>query len=227
MKLVTHSIKTGKGRSFEDIIASFSKANTVKTASADAVKTAETVAVATEEEEVKEAAGIDNFGDKRAEPFGKKKDEDDDKKDDDKKDDDKEDDDKKEAEIEVEIRKEAEIEVEIRIAGEGAEESEAEDKVKVASKCTCCDDKCGECEDCKGCEGCDGEDCKGCEGCDGEDCKGCKSCMAASSNEKTKIADGPRFQKIANLDDKSKTWLVEYWSKLYPREYAEAMTADK
>jgi hypothetical protein len=29
------------------------------------------------------------------------------------------------------------------------------------------------------------------------------------------------------LDDKSKTWLVEYWSKLYPREYAEAMTADK
>ena len=48
--------------------------------------------------------------------------------------------------------------------------------------------------------------------------------MSADAKEEIKVA---RYQKIANLDGKSKAWLINYWKNLYPPEYADAMTADK
>lgn len=36
-----------------------------------------------------------------------------------------------------------------------------------------------------------------------------------------------KFTKIANLDDKSKKWLKEFFSMIYMPEYADAMVADK
>jgi len=36
-----------------------------------------------------------------------------------------------------------------------------------------------------------------------------------------------KYVKLANLDDKTKSWLGDYWKKLYPPEYVDAMLADK
>jgi len=98
--------------------------------------------------------------------------------------------------------------------GDGDQEksSEASDETKTAGHCLCPDD----CE-CKGGK-------KLCSnGCDS------KACMASSAKTETKEAEktSPRFVKIANLDGKSKAWLLDYWKNLYPAEYAEAMVADK
>lgn len=53
-------------------------------------------------------------------------------------------------------------------------------------------------------------------------------------DEETKEADTKEqkqekvaFVKIANLDEKTKSWLRDYWSQLYPPEYVDAMLADK
>lgn len=35
------------------------------------------------------------------------------------------------------------------------------------------------------------------------------------------------FVRLANLDDKTKSWLRTYWRNLYPEEYVEAMLAEK
>ena len=59
MKFVTDKINTGKGKSFDDLIKDFISKKEVKTASAN-VQT--------------KKANLDNFGDKKAEPFGAKKD---------------------------------------------------------------------------------------------------------------------------------------------------------
>ena len=37
----------------------------------------------------------------------------------------------------------------------------------------------------------------------------------------------PGYVKLANLDNKSRSWLSEYWKKLYPVEFVDAMLADK
>lgn len=45
--------------------------------------------------------------------------------------------------------------------------------------------------------------------------------------EEKKEASATKYIKTANLDEKSKTWLKEYWNGIYPEGFADAMTADK
>lgn len=49
----------------------------------------------------------------------------------------------------------------------------------------------------------------------------------SEDKEEKKSSAAPKFQKVANLDGKSKSWLKEYWADIYMPEYADAMTADK
>lgn len=42
-----------------------------------------------------------------------------------------------------------------------------------------------------------------------------------------KKAQSNRFIKISNLDEKSKDLLRKYWSKIYPKDFVDAMLADK
>ncbi len=60
-----------------------------------------------------------------------------------------------------------------------------------------------------------------CKECDCDPCECKKSKCAETKSASTK------FVKVANLDDKSKSWLREYWKELYPPEFVEAMLADK
>jgi len=53
---------------------------------------------------------------------------------------------------------------------------------------------------------------------DGEECPNASDKEASSKM---------KFVKIANLDDKTKTWLSDYWKNLYPAEYVDALLADK
>ena len=54
---------------------------------------------------------------------------------------------------------------------------------------------------------------------DGEECPKCEEEKEAKAQ--------PKFVRLANLDDKSKSWLGDYWKKLYPADYVDAMLADK
>jgi hypothetical protein len=42
-----------------------------------------------------------------------------------------------------------------------------------------------------------------------------------------KKASTPKFVKIAKLDPKTKAWLKDYWTNLYPAEYVDAMIQDQ
>lgn len=56
----------------------------------------------------------------------------------------------------------------------------------------------------------------------------CEECKKANSACTCKKAEKKvKFVKIANLDDKTKSWLKEYWSKLYPTDYVDAMLSEK
>ena len=96
--------------------------------------------------------------------------------------------------------------------GDQKKSEAAEEEIKEASKCSCCDKKCKSCKDCKSCKS----------------CKAARGCLASDKSEtKTAATEMPRFVKVANLNDKSKTWLRKYWRNLYPEAYVEAMLADK
>jgi hypothetical protein len=44
---------------------------------------------------------------------------------------------------------------------------------------------------------------------------------------KNKAEVEKKFVKIANLDDKTKSWLRSYWENLYPKEFVDAMLSSK
>jgi len=46
-------------------------------------------------------------------------------------------------------------------------------------------------------------------------------------DEEEKEASGPKFVKVANLNAKNKTFLREFWTKIYPSDFVEALLADK
>jgi hypothetical protein len=62
-----------------------------------------------------------------------------------------------------------------------------------------------------------------------EDCggEGEKPCKAESKVEAKKAEVKMEFVKIANLDGKNKSWLRKFWRQLYPEQYVDAMLADK
>lgn len=49
----------------------------------------------------------------------------------------------------------------------------------------------------------------------------------AGDGDQKKASKSTKFVKIANLDDKTKSFLRKYWESLYPKEYVDAMIADK
>ncbi len=62
---------------------------------------------------------------------------------------------------------------------------------------------------------------------DTEDTEDTEETKETETDESAEASSSPKYVKIANLDDKSKSWLRTYWSELYPPEYVDAMVADK
>lgn len=54
-----------------------------------------------------------------------------------------------------------------------------------------------------------------------------KPSAITDKNKKTEAAQGPKFVKVAKLNGKTRAFLKDYWSRLYPADYAEAMLAEK
>ena len=136
---------------------------------------------------------------------------------------------------------------------EAESKDEKKDVAKTASHCPCPDDCVCKGGDRQCDNGCEAKACmaseekeiktagcfckKDCPG--GSECNcGCNICGKASadkddkesadkSESKVATTEMPRFMKVANLDDRTKTWLRKYWKNLYPPEYVEAMLADK
>jgi len=74
--------------------------------------------------------------------------------------------------------------------------------------------------------GCDcGPDCD-CPGKAGGDCE-CKSCHADTKKDVKEAVAAPKFVKVSDLNDKSKSWLRDYWRNIFPDAYVDAMLADK
>jgi len=62
------------------------------------------------------------------------------------------------------------------------------------------------------------------EGCGGE---GEKPCSAEAKVEEKKSETKKQFVKVANLDGKNKAFLRKFWRQLYGEEYVNALLADK
>jgi len=238
MKFVTDKINTGKGKSFDDLIKDFISKKEVKTASAN-VQT--------------KKANLDNFGDKKAEPFGAKKDDKEVEKKDEVEVEAKTETEKKEVEAsdkgnvvkDEEGASSGQLEVEpLHQEGESTPtpHKDGDKKEASADKGDKCKDECpstGQPE-WEGKNTNDPDAGKHREG-DGDQ----KAAAAKSSTKKAECEaeesedekqedekecsakSETKFIRIANLNDKSKKWLAEYWKNLYPAEYVDAMLSDK
>ena len=223
MKFITNRISTSKAGQFSDFVKKLAESN------ASLAKTAAT------EAPVKKA-NLDNLGDKKAPPFGKEK------ADEEKKAPEKEGEKKEEccatSEKEVKVAKEdrkpnkdGEVVVEMQemdpVGGtntgkpEGEKKKEAKAKAsKVAANSdvdpankgvTHTPDKC-----------CGAPTSKGDDG-----SEGAKSGKSEAKSEEKKEAHSRRMTRIANLDSKTKAEWKKYWGNLFPKEYVDAMFADK
>lgn len=229
MKFITNRISTSKAGQFSDFVKKLAESN------ASLAKTAAT------EAPVKKA-NLDNLGDKKAPPFGKEKE----KTDGEKKAPEKEGEKKEEccatAEKEVKVAKEGkkpnkdgEVVVEMQemdpVGGtntgkpEGEKKKEAKAKAsKVAANSdvdpankgvTHTPDKC-----------CGAPTSKGDDGSEGAK-SGKSEAKSEAKSEEKKEAHSRRMTRIANLDSKTKAEWKKYWGNLFPKEYVDAMFADK
>ncbi len=230
MKFVTNRISTGKSSSFGDFVQKLASSNAAlnKTASS---------------EEVTKKANIANFGDKKANPFGKK--EADPAKKDEKETSDKKD--EKEAcaatsEKEVKVAKETckenkdgECHVEKQemdpVGGTntgkpGGEKKKASNSdVDAANKgVTHKVDECCGAPTSKSDDGSEGAKSSKSEP-KSEPKSESKEEPKSESKEEKKASC--RFVRIANLDSKTKNDWKKYWKNLYPSEYVDAMFADR
>ena len=212
MKFITNKISTGKAQSFGDFIKKLAESN----------------------ESLTKTANIANFGDKKAEPFGKAKGE----KKEDKKEENKEGVEKEScgtacasSEKEVKIAKEeckenkdGECHVKKQkmdpVGGTNTGKPEGEKKkASVAKKADNSeipaankgvvhkvDECCGAPTSGDGSEGSKGE---------------------TKKEEPKKEASSRRMTRIANLDSKTKNEWKTYWKKIYPSAFVDAMFADK
>jgi len=234
MKLITNRISTAKDRNFDDFVADFKSKRNIKTAS---VKTAE--------QEEAESSGqlkvepLHQTGESttmpKAGPSAKK------------------DDGEKAAAADTDPEKEGKDSGQPK--AEGSEKFTNDPKVpskeekagsarvaKVAAHCEKCD---GKDEDAKcTCE------CKDCTAAKAEavktaaledlpqevqdkikgkktDCDGDNDGSTEEDCEEEKEASAVKFVKIANLDEKNKSFLKDYWKQLFGDEYVNAIIADK
>tara|TARA_Y100000034_G_scaffold136138_1_gene211026 strand:- start:9349 stop:10053 length:705 start_codon:yes stop_codon:yes gene_type:complete len=230
-KFVTNSIHVGKGISFNDYVEKLTQPKQeVKTAQAN-----DHPKQAAEDDEAdssgqldveplhqegestpkphkeKEAAGVENFGDKKAEPFGKK-DEKDDK-------DDKDEDDK-----------EASADAEVKLAACECGCTDTDDD----GNCKECGKACKPCEAEAEGETKEAESKEDEEGPDSGQPKAEENLVQGpgtdrideEADDQKKLSSG-RFKKIANLTDEEKTRLRTYWGNLYPDAYVDAMLQNK
>lgn len=59
-------------------------------------------------------------------------------------------------------------------------------------------------------------------------CEGECTCKKDTEEKDDKVATKEiKFVKIANLNEKTKAWLSDYWKQLYPAEYVDALLAEK
>lgn len=233
MKFVTDRISTAKGKSFDDLIKDFVSKKETKIASAsNQVKTAQ----------------IENLGERRADPYKAKKDGKEES-------DVEEKDEKKEVEAsgkgnavkDEEGVSSGQLDVEpLHQEGESTPcPHKGDDKKKEASadKGDKCKDECpstGQPE-WEGKNTNDPDAGKHRDG-DGDQKKasakstkkaevacecGEKDCDCESDKKDCSAKTETKFVRIANLNDKSKKWLAEYWKNLYPAEYVDAMLSDK
>jgi len=229
MKFITNRISTSKAGQFSDFVKKLAESN------ASLAKTAAA------ETPVKKA-NISNLGDKKAPPFGKEKEEGEKEG---KKAPEKEA--KKEeccatTEKEVKVAKEdrkpnkdGEVVVEMQemdpVGGTNTGKTEGEKKKEAKSKAskvaansdvdpankgvTHTPDKC-----------CGAPTSKGDDGSEGEK-SGKSEAKSEAKSEEKKEAHSRRMTRIANLDSKTKAEWKKYWGNLFPKEYVDAMFADK
>jgi len=234
MKFVTHKISTGKAKSFDEIIRQYQEKATIKTAStkvaeADEAESSGQLDVEplhqTGESTTMPAAGPSAKKDDNSTNSGKATGKED-----------KEGEDSGQPKAEGKLVNDPKPDKDAKI----------EDKTeKVAEKCKKDEDEDCECKDCtaakeeayvklggiKGMCSCGKPNfiCKGkCKGeCSDDDKKEDKKEDDKKEKEVKDANTQPKFVRLANLDDKSKGWLSDYWKKLYPADYVDAMLADK
>lgn len=54
-----------------------------------------------------------------------------------------------------------------------------------------------------------------------------KTEVCKEKSKKTEASDKGQFIKVAKLNSKTRAYLKDYWSRLYPADYADAMLAEK
>jgi len=54
-----------------------------------------------------------------------------------------------------------------------------------------------------------------------------EECPCEDKEEEKEASSQKKFIRLANLDSKSKSWLSDYWKKIYPADYVDAMLSDK
>lgn len=250
MKFYTNKISTGKGSNFGEFIQKLAEAN------GNLTKTASTAAPATKE------ANIANFGDKKANPFGAKKEDGKDEKPAAKKEGE-----EKEAcgtacastETEIKIAEEKKVDKDGEMhvkkqemdpvggtntgkpEGEKKKEAEVKAETKEAAKTNPKDKKAVDNKatgkkasneevpaENKGRTHTPDECCGAPTSGDGsEGSKKDSKKSEPSEKKEDKKASTSRFVKISNLDSKTKSEWKNYWKKLYPSEYVDALFADK
>jgi len=209
MQFVTTKINTGKAKTFDEICADYVAKNRVKTASTEGV-------VKTAEEEQKSSGQLDveplhQKGESTNQPKGKSKGTDSEK-----------------TESSGQPEAEAKLVNDPKILSETEAESEEETKtagIDAPGK----RDGTGpfdpdateeEKEDAKKNPGSR----KGKRQKAGEECPFAKD---DDKDDDKKEASSQKFVKIANLDEKGKKFLKDYWDKIYPPGFADAMLAEK
>lgn len=210
MKFYSNSISTGESISFEDFAAKVLGQSEEKTASEKSVvKTASTKVAETEEvaeekapevEETEEVEASEESDKEVTEASKKEKEEADGS-----------------GQLEVEpLHQEGES---TPVVGKKKEEASATSETKVAGDCCDKDNENNDDADSSGQAEWEGKqenvnDPEAGKHRDGE-------------GDQKEASTGTKFEKVANLDEKSKAWLSEYWRNIYPEAYVEAMLADK
>jgi len=233
MKFITNKISTSKSSDFSDFVKKLAASNPSLS------KTASTGSAVTKE------ANIANFGDKKANPFGAKKE---DAKGEEKN---KEGEEKescdtdceasgKEVKVAKDGKKEKDGEMHVKmqemdpVGGTNTGKAEGDKKKEAGAKLTAkkasnsdvdpankgVTHKVDEC--------CGAPTSKSDDGSEGEKQTSSKGeAKKEEPKEEKKEASARNFVRIANLDSKTKNEWKKYWKNLYPTEYVEAMFADK
>lgn len=197
MQFISNRIFTGKTKTFEDVVKSYTeKKSVVKTASVkvaekDEAESSGQLAVEPLHQKGESTEATPNGGGKA---------------------------DKKEAPSSGQPEAEAKLVNEPKVEDKKAEATETTKEAGFDTK------PCGDCGMCGGLCKCK-KDAKIEK--EGDDDDNNDDDVEAKAKEAIKAASQGNFVKIANLDSKTKSWLSTYWKKLFPASFVDAMLADK